>query len=175
MVERICRVADVHDYTMIWWDLRPHPQLGTLEVRCLDAQTSLRDLAGLVALTHGLVVYEAIVTSPSPSPPPEVVAEASFRALRDGRRAWLDLDGAPRPVSEIVSEALRAAHVVSHDERCEALLEHVQRIVADGNGADRQRAAHAVGGMPAVLRAVAIDAQSAPEPASPVSSSAAAR
>jgi carboxylate-amine ligase len=164
MVERICRVAEVQDYTMIWWDLRPNPRLGTLEVRCLDAQTSLHDLAGLVALTHCLAVYEAIVTPPSPSPPPEVIAEASFRALRDGRRARLDLDGAQRPVPEIAREALCTAHAVSHDERYQNLLQHVQRIVADGNGADRQRAAHAVGGMPAVLRAVTIDAQAAPVP-----------
>src|SRR3954447_4040223 len=156
MVDRICRAADVANYSMIWWDIRPHPRLGTLEVRCLDAQTSLRELAGLVALTHCLVVYEAIAPPPSPSPPPEVVAEASFRALRDGRHARLDLDGSQRSIAEITREALNLSHGVSRDEPYEHLLEHVERIVVDGNGADRQRAAHAIGGMPEVLRAVSI-------------------
>ena len=40
---RICRAADIQDDTMIWWDVQPHPKLGTLEVRCLDAQTRLDD------------------------------------------------------------------------------------------------------------------------------------
>jgi glutamate---cysteine ligase / carboxylate-amine ligase len=44
------------------------------------------------------------------------------------------------------------------------LLEHVERLPADGNGAERQRAAHATGGMPAVLRAVAIDPDSSRVP-----------
>jgi carboxylate-amine ligase len=159
MVDRICRAAEVTDYSMVWWDIRPHPRLGTLEVRCLDAQTTLRDLAGLVALTHCLVVYEAIATPPSPSPPPEVVAEASFRALRDGRHARLDLDGSQRSVADLTREALRLSHAVSRDEPYGHLLEHVERIVIDGNGADRQRAAHAVGGMQAVLRAVRMGVQ----------------
>ena len=156
-VDRICRAAAIPDYTMIWWDLRPHPSLGTLEVRCLDAQTELRNVAGLVALTHCLVVHEAITEPPSSSPAPEVVAEAIFRALRDGRAAELDLDGRQLPVAEIARQALEIAHAVARSLGGEDLLEHVEDILAAGNGADRQRAAHATGGMPAVLRAVAID------------------
>jgi glutamate---cysteine ligase / carboxylate-amine ligase len=129
-------------------------------VRCLDAQTSLDDVAGLVALTHCLVVHEAVTEPTSSSPPPEVVAEASFRALRDGRSARLDLDGTQRPVAEIARQALQIAHAVARSLGGEDLLEHVERLLADGNGADRQRAAHATGGMPAVLRAVAIEPDS---------------
>jgi carboxylate-amine ligase len=158
IVERICRVAEVADYRTIWWDVRPHPGLGTLEVRCLDAQTNLDDVAGLVALTHGLVVHEATVAPPSRPLAQEVVAEASFRALRDGRDAWLDLDGTHRPVADIAAEALMIARAATCDER----LADVERIVAEGNGADRQRAAHARGGMQAVLRAVAIVDVAAP-------------
>src|SRR3954451_10414132 len=38
---RLARAADVPDYTWFWWKLRPHPRLGTVEVRALDAQASL--------------------------------------------------------------------------------------------------------------------------------------
>ena len=42
------------DYTFLWWDLRPHPRLGTVELRAMDAQSALWSVAGLAALVHGL-------------------------------------------------------------------------------------------------------------------------
>jgi glutamate---cysteine ligase / carboxylate-amine ligase len=50
----LARAADVPDYTWFWWKLRPQPRLGTVEIRALDAQTSLADTAALVALVHCL-------------------------------------------------------------------------------------------------------------------------
>ena len=55
----LARAAEVPDYTWFWWKLRPHPRLGTVEVRALDAQSSLEDTAGLVALTHCLACHAA--------------------------------------------------------------------------------------------------------------------
>src|SRR3954471_5311207 len=98
--------ADVPDYTWFWWKLRPHPRLGTVEIRALDAQTSLDDLAALVALTHSLAVRAA--TAPSePDPPPEVLDEAAFRAARFGTDAELPgADGRRRPVRVMLEEVL---------------------------------------------------------------------
>ena len=42
------------DYTRIWWDARPHPRLGTLEVRIADQATSVERAAALVALVQAL-------------------------------------------------------------------------------------------------------------------------
>ena len=42
------------DYTKIWWDLRPHPRLGTLEIRMADQQTHVRRSAAFVALLQAL-------------------------------------------------------------------------------------------------------------------------
>ena len=42
------------DYTRIWWDARPHPRLGTLEVRIADQATSVNRAAALVALVQAL-------------------------------------------------------------------------------------------------------------------------
>jgi glutamate---cysteine ligase / carboxylate-amine ligase len=42
------------DYTRVWWDVRPHPRLGTLEVRMPDAQADVRRTAGLAALVQAL-------------------------------------------------------------------------------------------------------------------------
>ena len=43
------------DYTLNWWDARPHPKLGTLEVRVADQPTSVRRSAALAALVQALV------------------------------------------------------------------------------------------------------------------------
>jgi carboxylate-amine ligase len=52
--ERLTRAAAVPDYTFHWWKLRPHPRLGTVEVRALDAQSSLEHVAAVVAFVHAL-------------------------------------------------------------------------------------------------------------------------
>ena len=38
------------DYTRFWWDIRPHPRFGTLEIRMLDQPTALERTSGLVAV-----------------------------------------------------------------------------------------------------------------------------
>src|SRR2546421_12465382 len=69
--------ADVPDYTWFWWKLRPHPRLGTVEIRALDAQASVSDTAALVALVHCLA-REAADTDAIASPAPEVLDEGMF-------------------------------------------------------------------------------------------------
>ena len=49
------RVAVVADYTRVWWDVRPHPRFGTLEIRMPDQPTSLERTALLVGLIRRLV------------------------------------------------------------------------------------------------------------------------
>jgi glutamate---cysteine ligase / carboxylate-amine ligase len=77
MAQLLARAADVPDYTWFWWKLRPHPRLGTVEIRALDAQTSLEDTAGLVALAHCLARHAA-EADPEPDPPAEVLEEGGF-------------------------------------------------------------------------------------------------
>jgi carboxylate-amine ligase len=42
------------DYTKIWWDVRPHPRLGTLEIRMADQPTDVRRSAAIAALVQAL-------------------------------------------------------------------------------------------------------------------------
>jgi glutamate---cysteine ligase / carboxylate-amine ligase len=146
----ICRVAEAPDAASIWWDMRPHPTLGTLEIRCLDAQSSLADLGGLVALVHCLVRHEAL-TVDRHHPPVEVLAEATFRALRDGVEASLSLGGPIRPVRDHARHALDLASGYAPALSASGALTEVERILVEGNGAVRQRRAFARGGMPGVL------------------------
>jgi glutamate---cysteine ligase / carboxylate-amine ligase len=148
----LVRAADVPDYTWFWWKLRPHPRLGTVEVRALDVQSSLQDTGALVALTHCLARHAAR-TEPQADPPGEVLEEGGFRAARYGVDALLpDSDGRLRPVSELLDEALALTRDDAHELGCNAQLEYLRALVANGGGAARQRDAYEIGGMDALLR-----------------------
>jgi carboxylate-amine ligase len=143
--------AEIDDYTFLWWEVRPHPRFGTVELRAMDSQSSLPSIAGLAAIVQGLAKHFA-ESSPGKPLRREVVAEASFRAGRDGVGATLPDGDSLRPVREIAAEVLALVRPHARALGSEAPLEEVERIVREGNGADRQRAAHGNGGMPAVLR-----------------------
>lgn len=150
-IEKIVTGAEIDDYTFLWWDVRPHPALGTVEVRAMDAQSDVRSIAGLAALIHGLALNE--IASPRPAEDAGVLEESSFRAARDGLRATIWFEGALRPVPEVAARAVRLAR--RHMDVPE--LEEVDRIVREGNGADRRRLAFERGGMPAVLAELAAE------------------
>jgi carboxylate-amine ligase len=54
-VERLVSLGVMADYTRIWWDVRPHPRLGTLEIRVADQPTSLERSELLVRMLRDLV------------------------------------------------------------------------------------------------------------------------
>jgi carboxylate-amine ligase len=144
-VQRVLDAGQVPDYTFLWWDVRPHPKLGTVETRVMDAQSSLRDVAALSSLVHGLACAAADDHGPELSAR-EAVAESAFRATRDGVKATLWSGGELRPLADLAAEAVEVAKPHVGDG-----VEDVMRIVREGNGADRQRAAYERGGMPEVL------------------------
>ncbi|MEJ7783259.1 MAG: YbdK family carboxylate-amine ligase [Solirubrobacteraceae bacterium] len=95
-VAAVLEAGDLPDYTFLWWDLRPHPRLGTVEVRAMDAQSSLADVRGLAALVQGLA-RRAAETARPPWTAREALVESSFRAARDGLGATLWHEGTLRP------------------------------------------------------------------------------
>src|SRR3954466_8276791 len=98
----VVAAGDAPDYTFLWWDIRPHPRLGTVEVRAMDAQSSLRTVHGLAALIHGLARAAAEAPAGAAWSPREALMESSFRAARDGTGATLLHDGALRAVLELL-------------------------------------------------------------------------
>jgi carboxylate-amine ligase len=148
----LVRAADVPDYTWFWWKLRPHPRLGTVEIRALDAQTSLEDTAALAALAHCLA-RDAAEGRPEPDPPTEILDEGAFRAARFGVGARLpDADGRLRPVSELLDDALALARRHADELSCGDHLELLPGLLARGGGAARQRALYEIAGMNSLLR-----------------------
>lgn len=156
MSEAVSQAADVPDYTWFWWKVRPHPRLGTVEVRALDTQTSIEDVASLVALVHCLAKDLAEASAPPPAVAPEFLDESIFRAARSGVDAKLiGADGKRRPVVEILGELVTSLGAHADDLDCARELARLPRLVSDGGGAGRQRSVYDIAGIDAVTRTLA--------------------
>lgn len=144
------------DHTMVWWDVRLQPRLGTVELRELDVQTGLAETAALGALAHALArrAAEAPIERPSPG---QAIEWSWFRAARDGLNAEIAHDGRLVPLREVARATL--ATLGGGDPA----LEGVEKIIREGGGADRQRAAHADGGMRALLEHLAAETARSPK------------
>ena len=149
-VEDAKAAAGVSDYTFLWWDVRPHPRWGTIEVREMDAQSSLDDAAALAALIHALAVSE-LESPTTPLPSAEAIAWSAFHAARDGVQATIWHAGARRPLAEVARETVERVRGTARDLNAEDPLDGIERILGSGGGAVVQRAAFARGGMRGLL------------------------
>jgi carboxylate-amine ligase len=143
LVDRGAATGSFPDASYIWWDLRPHPRLGTIEVRICDAQASIETVSGIVALAQSLVAtlaeaHEAGETSPVQ--PVTLVDENKWRATRDGLDARLiDLEhDTERSAREAVMALVERSEAAARRLGCADELESVERILAGGTGADEQ-------------------------------------
>jgi len=149
------------DYTQIWWDIRPHPRLGTVEVRVMDAVSRVEDAAALAAYVQALVKRHAeAYDGGCPHHHRALILENRWRAARFGLDAEvLDLEhGATHriPVRELVRRTLRSVEPHARELGGERELEGIERILRDGNGADRQRRVFAANhSLLAVVREIA--------------------
>jgi carboxylate-amine ligase len=144
LVERAIKTGSFPDYTYIWWDLRPHPNLGTIEVRIPDAQTRLETVAGIVALVQSLAATLADDLERgerSPVQPVTLVSENKWRAARDGLNGKLiDLErDEERPAQDAVLALVERAEPAARRLGCREELREVERLVDRGTGADEQR------------------------------------
>src|SRR4051812_21673230 len=146
LVARGVRTGSFADYTFIWWDLRPHPRLGTIEVRVCDAQTRLENVAVLVALVQSLsaALAERHERADMPTTQPvTLIAENKWRAVRYGLEAKLvDLErDEERPARDALLELADFAEPAAKRLGCSGELELLEPLLARGDGASEQRAA----------------------------------
>ena len=88
-VDALIASGAMPDPSFLWWDVRLQPALGTVEVRVMDAQSTVGEIAPLVALIQSLARLE-LEGEPSPIVAgAEVLAENRFLAARDGMDAQL--------------------------------------------------------------------------------------
>ena len=87
-VERFVRIGLADGYTRFWWDIRPHPHFGTLEIRAPDQPTSVERGCVFVALLQALCA--TVLEGPRPRPANRGdYAQNRWAAFRFGPRAEL--------------------------------------------------------------------------------------
>jgi carboxylate-amine ligase len=162
-VERLQRAGALPDHSYLWWDVRPHPRFGTVEVRILDAQPRVCDCAALAALVQVLVRHYGRRDDDGerfPAADRLIVAENRWLAARHGLHAQLvDLDvDSPVPVRRALEELLDrlAADTAALDAG--AAIAGVEHIMREGASADRQLALYRHGRpLDAIVRSLAVE------------------
>ncbi|MGO3326235.1 glutamate--cysteine ligase [Gordonia sp. (in: high G+C Gram-positive bacteria)] len=127
----------------IRWDIRPSPHLGTIEVRVCDGVSNRRELAGIVALIHCLIVdLDRRLTAGEtlPQMAPWLVQENKWRAARYGIDAIViqDADCSERLVTDDLAELLVRLEPVAASLGCADELASIGDIVARGVSYKRQ-------------------------------------
>jgi carboxylate-amine ligase len=128
----------------IRWDIRPSPNLGTLEIRVCDGVPTIKELGALVALTHCLVfdLEERLMAGEQlPSLAPWDVQENKWRAARYGLDAWIvtDAESNERLLMDDLTDLLERLAPVAERLGCAAELAAVADIPRDGASYQRQR------------------------------------
>jgi glutamate---cysteine ligase / carboxylate-amine ligase len=86
-IDFLARTNSIEEFTQVWWSVRPHHSYGTVEMRICDAQTSGDDSTALAALITSCVAQAAMDHDegvPFDDPPPRVIEENLWRAIRHG-------------------------------------------------------------------------------------------
>jgi carboxylate-amine ligase len=138
----------IEDYTRIWWDIRPHPRFGTIEVRVMDAVSRVDDAVALAGYVQALVRLHLAAEEagdPAAACHPVLTHENKWRAARYGLRATvIDPAGGGRiPVRSLIERTLGELAPHARELGCDSELDGVCRILREGNGADRQLAVYA--------------------------------
>jgi len=146
VVGQLEKTGCIADYTHIWWDIRLHPRLGTVEIRICDAVTRVEDAVALAAFCQALVKhyserydrgdeipsYHRILTTENKWLAARYGLEAPVMDLATGRRNRV-------PVAQLVRRTLRDIEPHAQELGSERELEGIREILSRGNGADRQR------------------------------------
>jgi len=172
VVGQLERTGCIADYTHIWWDIRLHPRLGTIEIRICDAVTRLDDVIAITALCQALVKHYSErfgAGEEIPSFHRILTTENKWLAARYGLDApVMDLHTGRRnriPVAQAIRRTVRMVEPHARELGSEAELAGVEAILRRGNGADGQlRVFNANRDIVEVVRAIATETEAAVVP-----------
>jgi carboxylate-amine ligase len=145
VVGQLEKTGCIADYTHIWWDVRPHPRFGTIEVRVMDAITRVEETVAITAYVQGLVkLYSELYDAGKELPTYHriLVTENKWLGARYGLEApVMDLLTGRRnrvPIAQLIRRALRDIEPHARELGSDRELEGIREILARGNGSDRQ-------------------------------------
>jgi carboxylate-amine ligase len=143
-IETMSSCGMIEDYTYLWYDVRPHPRLGTIEIRAMDSQTRVEHTIALGALVVSLVklLTEECQSGLEPLDPPwELLEENRWLAARHGLEAELfdHATGVRRGAREMTEALLERLAPHARELGCYEQLGDVRDLLRRGNGALRQQ------------------------------------
>jgi carboxylate-amine ligase len=143
-IEFMVASSVMEDYTYLWYDVRPHPRFGTVEIRVCDSQTRVEHTLGLAALIQAMVreLCEHYASGGHFGDYPwQMLDENKWLAARHGLDGELvDLPGTDRVATrELARRMLDRLEPHARDLGSAAELEAVGDLIERGNGAHRQQ------------------------------------
>ena len=149
-METLISTGTIASIKEVWWDIRPHPTFGTVELRICDGLPTLHEVGMVAALSQCLVdTFDREIDKGYTLPTPKgwVVKENKWRAARHGLDASIiQEDGSVvdlrRACADLVHELRPAAQRLG----CEAELDRVTGVLEGGASYQRQRAVAAASG-----------------------------
>jgi glutamate---cysteine ligase / carboxylate-amine ligase len=135
----------------VWWDIRPHPGFGTVELRICDGMPSLDEITCAAALSQCLVErFDRQLDNgyTLPTPQPWLVRENKWRAARYGLDAEIIVDrgGTTQAVRDAITDLVDDLHPIARRLDCVTELELIPKLLDRGASYSRQRAAAAANG-----------------------------
>jgi carboxylate-amine ligase len=129
----------------VWWDVRPHPDFGTVETRIADAVPTFREVGMLAAMVQCLVqLFDSQLDAGYRLPvrSPWIVSDNKWRATRYGLDAKIIVNenGATAPLRDEVYELLRDLEPVAWRLGCAEELAVASEVLEQGASYERQRA-----------------------------------
>jgi len=144
-METLIKTGTIGSIKEVWWDIRPHPTYGTVELRICDGLPTLREVGMVAALSHCLVDSfdrELDKGYTLPTPKGWVVRENKWRAARYGLDAGIIVGEDDRvvPVRAALAELVHELRPAAERLGCADELAAVNEIVEGGASYQRQRA-----------------------------------
>jgi YbdK family carboxylate-amine ligase len=135
----------------VWWDIRPHPSFGTVEIRVCDGIPTLREVGVVAALSQCLVHQFDVMIDRGytlPTPRAWLVRENKWRAARHGLDASIIVDesGTTVPLRKAVRELVEDLTPVAERLGCTSELRGALEIMDRGSSYIRQREVVEAGG-----------------------------
>jgi len=128
----------------IWWDIRPHPNFGTVELRICDGIPTMTEIACVAALAQCLVEWmDSLIDRGYTLPCPKawIVGQNKWRAARHGVDAEIIVDerGTLASLSESIVSLVEELTPVAQRLGCPDELGHARRVLEHGPSYLRQR------------------------------------
>jgi glutamate---cysteine ligase / carboxylate-amine ligase len=144
-MDTLLRARTIRSIKEVWWDIRPHPDLGTVEIRMFDGLPTAREVGMVAALSQSLVqLFDAQLDRgyQLPSPSSWVVRDNKWRATRYGLDATVitDESGTTAPLRDEVYELIRELEPVADRLGCLEELQVASEVLEYGASYERQRA-----------------------------------